>query len=85
MILNHYLQTGETKSKPVTTTGIDPQSLTQSRSIFISETIPQLKKYNAKMIEQVKAAIATLKAQNPNITNQEIYNALKSIYGTGGI
>ena len=41
----------------------------------------ELKNANSQIIPQVKAAIKALQAQNPNITQQEIYNRLNPIYG----
>lgn len=83
--LEHYLSTGETKTNTIYTMGVPPTSLSQARSSFVSGNMADLKLYNAKMIKQVKAAIAALRAQNPNITNAEIYNALKQAYGGAGL
>lgn len=77
--LQHFINTGETKTVPVKSTSVNPQSLTQQRQLFI-EQMTQLKATNAQLIQQVKAAIQALRAKNPNMTNQEIYNALKALY-----
>tara|TARA_Y100000592_G_scaffold58091_1_gene90989 strand:+ start:3481 stop:6723 length:3243 start_codon:yes stop_codon:yes gene_type:complete len=77
--LEHFINTGETKTVPVKSTSVNPQSLTQQRQLFI-EQMTQLKATNVQLIKQVKAAIQALRAKNPDMTNQEIYNALKALY-----
>lgn len=79
--LEHFLRTGETKTLTIPLSDLNPQSLTQNRRMFIEDNMPDLKYANSQIIPQVKAAIKALKAQNPNITQQEIYNRLKPIYG----
>jgi hypothetical protein len=79
--LEHFLRTGEAKTLTVPLFDPNPQSLTQNRRMFIEGNMQDLKNANSQIIPQVKAAIKALKAQNPNITQQEIYNRLNPIYG----
>jgi len=79
--LEHFLRTGEAKTLTIPLANLNPQSLTQNRRMFIEGNMQDLKNANSQIIPQVKAAIKALKAQNPNITQQEIYNRLKPIYG----
>ena len=79
--LEHFLRTGEAKTLVIPQYSLNPQSLTQNRRMFIEGNMQDLKYANSQIIPQVKAAIKALKAQNPNITQQEIYNRLKPIYG----
>lgn len=79
--LEHFLKTGEAKTLVIDVDDLNAQSLTQNRRMFIEGNMQDLRYANSQIIPQVKAAIKALKAQNPNITQQEIYNRLKPIYG----
>ena len=49
--LQHFINTGETKTVPVKSTSVNPQSLTQQRQLFI-EQMTQLKATNVQLIQQ---------------------------------
>jgi|11BtaG_2_1085332.scaffolds.fasta_scaffold00158_7 hypothetical protein len=77
--LQHYINTGKLKTLQSPSSNVNPKSLTQQRKSFI-ENKSQLELANKQLILQTKAAIESLRSKNPGITNQQIYNILKSLY-----
>lgn len=81
--LNHFIKTGETSKESTEVHDLPAKSLTKELDIFMKESVGYIKQSNSTQIAQVSALIKAMRKKNPNISDEELYEALiKMGYGT---